>query len=204
MTNDVTTRLRERATPALLGLMLGLASASFDLQELEARDHSTGSEILQNQTLATAPKSTISLEDRGDIYMARKSYAEAVDSYSRVLKQPGLSPRDQATVWNKIGIALQQEINFPASRRAYKESIRLRSDFAEPWNNLGTTYFMENKFKQSVKYYVQSVKISLEIEFELEHSSGEDGGHAIRGLVGHDMNQHEGRAVDFGDVATRN
>ena len=47
---------------------------------------------------------------------------------------------------------------------------------------------------------LEGVEVGLEIEFELEHGAGKDGGHAIRGLVGHDMDEHQGRAVDFGDV----
>jgi tetratricopeptide (TPR) repeat protein len=98
----------------------------------------------------------VTLEERADIYMARKSYLSAIDYYNQALRQEG----SNAGLWNKLGIAYQLEMNFGAARKAYKEAARRKTDFAEPWNNLGTTYFMENKFKKSVKYYRQALKRS--------------------------------------------
>jgi tetratricopeptide (TPR) repeat protein len=106
------------------------------------------------------PASNLSPEDRADIYMARKSYVDAVDYYNRALKEPGITPMDSATIWNKLGIAFQQEVNFGAARKAYNKAIHLRSDFSEPWNNMGTTYFLENNFKKSLKYYRRALKLN--------------------------------------------
>jgi len=95
----------------------------------------------------------VTVEERADIYLARKSYADAIDYYHRALRQQG----SNANLWNKLGIAYQLDINYRAARKAYKEAAKRRTDFAEPWNNLGTTYFMENKFRKSVKYYRQAL-----------------------------------------------
>jgi tetratricopeptide (TPR) repeat protein len=128
--------------------------------------------ILQSLVLATTPAAAqveappppppanLSPEDRADIFMARKSYADAVDYYNRALKQPGMTPMDSAAIWNKLGIAFQQEVNFGAARKAYNQAIHLREDFSEPWNNLGTTYFLENNFKKSLKYYNHALKLN--------------------------------------------
>jgi tetratricopeptide (TPR) repeat protein len=83
-----------------------------------------------------------------------------VDYYYRSLKQPGLSPSDAATIWNKLGIAFQQQNNYGAAQKAYQGAMRLRAEFSEPWNNMGTTYFMENNFKKSIKYYLHAIKLS--------------------------------------------
>jgi len=96
----------------------------------------------------------ITPEERADIYLARKSYADAIDYYHRALSQQGSS----ANLWNKLGIAYQLDMNYGAARKSYKEAAKRRTDFAEPWNNLGTTYFMENRFRKSVKYYRQALK----------------------------------------------
>lgn len=98
----------------------------------------------------------LSLEERGDIFMARKAYADAGDYYHRALRQGGLS---NAALWNKLGIAYQQQLNNRAARKAYNEAIRRRNDFAEPWNNLGTTYYLQNKFRKSVKCYVRAIML---------------------------------------------
>lgn len=97
----------------------------------------------------------LSLEDRADIFMARKAYADAVDYYSRALRQSKQNP----VLWNKLGIAYQQQMNFAAARKAYKEAIHRRQDYPEAWNNLGTTYYLVNKFSKSVKYYRKAVAL---------------------------------------------
>jgi len=107
-------------------------------------------------TQQTPPTRQLTLEERADIYMARKSYADAIDYYRRALKQEGFS---NAQVWNKLGIAYQLEMDYRAARKAYKEAAHRRADFAEPWNNLGTSYFLENKFRKSVKYYVHAIRL---------------------------------------------
>jgi tetratricopeptide (TPR) repeat protein len=109
----------------------------------------------------TAPKTSaganLTLEERADIYMARKQYPDAVDYYHRAL---GTAKTRQAALWNKLGIAYQQQTQFRQARNAYKKAIHFQKDFPEPWNNLGTTYFMEGKAKKSVKYYRHAVKLN--------------------------------------------
>ena len=104
-----------------------------------------------------ATPGTLTLENRADIFMARKAYADAVEHYRRALNEG--DGRD-AAVWNKLGIAYQQMQNMNAARRAYKEAIRIRKDFPEPWNNLGTTYYLEKKAKKSLKYYREAIKLN--------------------------------------------
>jgi len=105
----------------------------------------------------TARAQALSLQERADIFMARKSYADAADYYLRALKQSGYS---DAVVWNKLGIAYQQEIEYRAARRAYGQAIKHDRKYAEPLNNLGTTYYMQNKFGKSVKYYLRALKVT--------------------------------------------
>jgi tetratricopeptide (TPR) repeat protein len=98
----------------------------------------------------------LTLEQRADIFMARKSYADAADYYYRALKQVSFKdPR----LWNKLGIAFQQENKFHGARQAYSKATRGDPNFAEGWNNLGTVYFMENKYSKSVSYYQRAIKL---------------------------------------------
>jgi tetratricopeptide (TPR) repeat protein len=98
----------------------------------------------------------LSLEERADIFMARKAYADAADYYTRALRQ---SNQSDPALWNKLGIAYQQQMDFNASRKAYKEAIRRRQDYPEAWNNLGTTFYLANKFTKSVKYYRKAIEL---------------------------------------------
>jgi tetratricopeptide (TPR) repeat protein len=134
--------------------LVALGSAAAD----PVRSQESSATPAPGQTQGTPAKSdTISLEEHADIMMARKSYADAADMYYRALKQ---SKFTNAVVWNKLGIAYQQQMNYNASRKAYNQAIHRRNDFPEAWNNLGTTYFMQNKFRKSVKYYLRALKLN--------------------------------------------
>ncbi len=103
-----------------------------------------------------APTKVIPLEQRADIFMARKNYADAADYYYRALK---LASFKDAAVWNKLGIAFQQESKFHSARQAYTNATRVDKNFAEAWNNIGTAYFMEKKIGKSVKYYQRAIEL---------------------------------------------
>ena len=104
-----------------------------------------------------AKPSTLSLEEQADVQMVRKRYREAVKCYALALDQVG---GFNARLWNKLGIAQQQQMNYRAARKAYQEAIHLRHDFAEPWNNMGTTYALQNKFQKSLEWYRHAIKLS--------------------------------------------
>ena len=94
--------------------------------------------------------------------MARKSFADAIDYYGRALRQeaPASTPAAAAALWNKMGIAFQQENDYRTARKAYEKALHTNPDSAEAWNNLGTTYFFERKYKKSIKYYQHAVALS--------------------------------------------
>jgi len=114
--------------------------------------------VSPSQATPTEPaKRELALEERADIFMARKAYADAVDYYHRALAAKGGA---DPALWNKLGIAHQQQTNYREARKAYKEAMRRNKTFAEPWNNLGTTYYLEDKPKKSLKYYRQAIKLN--------------------------------------------
>jgi tetratricopeptide (TPR) repeat protein len=115
--------------------------------------------VVAPDTASTPPTKpgVLTLENRADIFMARKAYPDAIEHYRRALQEGG---RGDGALWNKLGIAYQQMQNMNAARRAYKEAIRIRKDFPEPWNNLGTTYYLEKKAKKSLKYYREAIKLN--------------------------------------------
>lgn len=160
MTIQKRTRLAVLVAVPLFALWSAVMMASFDPPALEALDNPSPQPKSQIENPAPLQKPALSVEERADIFMARKSYADAVDYYYRALQQPGLSPPGAATLWNKLGIAFQQENNYGAAQKAYQGAIHLRADFSEPWNNLGTTYFMENNFKKSIKYYEHAIQLN--------------------------------------------
>ena len=100
------------------------------------------------------PNNVLTLEQRGDVFMARKNYADAADYYYQALKEKSFK---DPKLWNKLGIAFQQESRFASAGKAYTNATRVDKNFAEAWNNLGTVYFLGKKFGKSVKYYQRAI-----------------------------------------------
>ncbi|HKD09321.1 MAG TPA: tetratricopeptide repeat protein [Bryobacteraceae bacterium] len=85
-------------------------------------------------------------EQRGDVYMARKMFREAIDSYRD-------GPQNSAVTWNKIGIAYHQLGDFGAARRNYEKAIKVDKKYADAVNNLGTVYYAEKRYKNAISRY---------------------------------------------------
>jgi tetratricopeptide (TPR) repeat protein len=153
-------RLAQPVMKGFIGLLLFLilclpsVQAFFGAQE----EQPAPPPATTGQAHATSAKPPpLSFEERADIYMARKSYEDAVDYYYRALKEADFA---NAIVWNKLGIAYQQLQNYHASRKAYNQALRQQKNYAEPLNNIGTTYFMQDKYGKSVKYYLRALKLN--------------------------------------------
>jgi tetratricopeptide (TPR) repeat protein len=92
-------------------------------------------------------------EDRGDVYMARKMYREAIESYEQ-------APQDSAIVWNKMGIAYHQMLDLDAAMKRYRRAIRLDAKYPEAINNLGTIYFAQKRYSRATGCYKRALKIA--------------------------------------------
>ena len=91
------------------------------------------------------------METRGDIFMARKMYREAIDVFREdKSKNPVIS--------NKIGIAYHQMQQLDNARKYYEQAIRFKPDYAEAINNLGTVYYAKKSFGRSIRYYQKALK----------------------------------------------
>jgi tetratricopeptide (TPR) repeat protein len=103
------------------------------------------------QVAAEAPKTPLSVETRGDIFMARKMYREAIDVFREdKSKDPVIS--------NKIGIAYHQMQQLDNARKAYEQAVRLKPNYPEAINNLGTVYYAKKSFGRSIRYYQRALK----------------------------------------------
>jgi tetratricopeptide (TPR) repeat protein len=90
---------------------------------------------------------------RGDIFMARKQYREAIDVY----QAPASA---NAVLWNKTGIAYHQLVQLDLARKAYEQAIKLRPDYMEAINNLGTIYYARKSYRRAISYYQRAVKLA--------------------------------------------
>src|SRR5207248_2649522 len=98
-----------------------------------------------------APKLTP--EQRGDVFMARKMYREAIDAYKE-------GPQDSAVTWNKIGIAYHQLGNFAAARNNYERAIKVDKKYADAINNVGTVFYAEKKYRTAIGRYRKALSLA--------------------------------------------
>ncbi len=96
---------------------------------------------------------TITVEMRGDIFMARKMYREAVEMYRT-------GPADSAVLANKTGIAYHQLLDLDDARKSYERAIKLKPDYAEAINNLGTIYYAKKSYRRSITQYRKALRLT--------------------------------------------
>ncbi|HTT66340.1 MAG TPA: tetratricopeptide repeat protein [Bryobacteraceae bacterium] len=104
-------------------------------------------------SVAEAAKPTLTPEERGDVYMARKLFREAIESYEQ-------APQNSAIVWNKIGIAYHQMSQLDAAMKRYKRAMRLDAKYPEAINNLGTVYYAEKRYGKAAGLYKRALKLA--------------------------------------------
>lgn len=93
----------------------------------------------------------ITSELRGDIYMARKMYREAIDMYRKG------SP-DSPVLANKIGIAFHQLLQLELAKKNYERAIKLNPKYSEAINNLGTIYYSQKSYRRAIGCYKRSLR----------------------------------------------
>jgi tetratricopeptide (TPR) repeat protein len=97
----------------------------------------------------------LSPEQRGDLFMARKMFRDAIDAYREG------SP-NSALIWNKIGIAYHQLGDLSAARRNYEKAIRLDRNYADAVNNDGTVYYAQKKYGTAIARYRKAIRLKPE------------------------------------------
>jgi len=99
---------------------------------------------------------------RGDVFTARKLFDDAVIEYKRTLA----IDRYDASVANRLGIALHNLHKYRDSEQQYREAIRLRPNHLDATNNLAVLDYVRgdyeaalNKYKSALKFKPDSVTI---------------------------------------------
>ena len=98
----------------------------------------------------------ITHEKRGDIFMARKMYREASETYRLAL---GDQPKN-ARLHNKLGISFHQQLQFARARDSYLRASKIDKAYAQAINNLGTVYYAQRRYRRAQKSYQQALKLS--------------------------------------------
>jgi tetratricopeptide (TPR) repeat protein len=123
----------------ILSLVIGAALASAQLKP-------------QPQTPA-APPAKVNPEQLGDIYMARKMFRAAADTYRE-------HAGNSAVLWNKVGIAYHQMGDLNGAKKSYERSLHFDGKYADAINNLGTVYYAEKKFRGAISRYRKALTLA--------------------------------------------
>jgi tetratricopeptide (TPR) repeat protein len=151
-----------RIVGTLLGALLALSVASLFAQDPQAGQPQPTGSLEQ----IAKPDANLSDEQWGDLYMVRKEYDKAIESYANVIEVRQSSHESEAKIailWNKTGICYQQKMDYEHAREDYKKAIKLDRTYAQPWNNMGSTYYLAGKPKKSIKFYRRAIKIDREV-----------------------------------------
>lgn len=101
---------------------------------------------------STAAPATLSSEERGDLFMVRKMYREAIDSYR--------AAGNTAVLWNKIGIAYHQLGELESAKKSYERAIKLDKKYPDAVNNVGTVFYAQKKYRTAISRYEKAITLS--------------------------------------------
>ena len=101
---------------------------------------------------AARPAAKVTPEERGDIYMARKMYREAIDAYMSATPV-------SAVLWDKIGISYHQLGDLNAAKKSYERALKLDKTYADAVNNIGTIYYAQKKYSAAISRYQKAIKL---------------------------------------------
>ncbi len=132
--------------PLLFAALLPAAQQSSSFAAVGLRDAGDTPAIAK-------PAPVLSNELRGDIFMARKMYRDAIDMYR-------LGPANSAILANKIGIAFHQMSQLELARKNYQLAVKIDPKYGEAINNLGTIAYSKKNYRRAISLYKRALKFS--------------------------------------------
>ena len=97
-------------------------------------------------------------EKRGDSFMARKMYEDAIIEYT---KSTAIDKYNASTV-NRLGLAYHQSQRVKEAESNYREALKLNPYYIEALNNLGTIEFVKKKYDNALDQYKKALKLRPE------------------------------------------
>ena len=119
-----------------------------------AQPQSFSGDVREQKGAVPAQKSEpLTSEARADIFMARKMYREAAETYLQA------KPYTHITL-NKVGIAYHQLGDLDTAKKYYERSIKADPKYPEAINNLGTIFYAKKSYRRAVSTYKRALKLS--------------------------------------------
>ena len=143
--------------PLLIAIAVGVSGMAFAQPGNSILETGSASEPAAASANQPDDKTEISAETRGDIFMAKKQYREAVEAFKQG------SPKDPV-LWNKEGIAYHQMLQLDQALKSYQQAVKLKRDYQEAINNIGTVYYARKSYRRAITYYQRALKAAPEGE----------------------------------------
>jgi tetratricopeptide (TPR) repeat protein len=95
----------------------------------------------------------LSPEERGDIFLARKMYREAIDAFHE-------GSNKDPVLHNKEGIAYHQLLQLDQALKEYQQAVKLKSDYEEAINNIGTIYYAKKNYRRATTWFARALALA--------------------------------------------
>jgi tetratricopeptide (TPR) repeat protein len=144
------------AVPAsflLLSFSIPSAGQTFDRNELFSDAPAMQQERVDSSAIVVRP--ALTTEQLADLYMVRKDYREAAQTYKHLADE---NPRN-AVYLNKLGIALHQQEALPLALKYYERASKVDPTYADPQNNIGTVWYQRKKYGKAIKAYQKAINL---------------------------------------------
>ena len=97
----------------------------------------------------------LSPEERGDLFMARRMFRDAIAIYKT-------GDQKSPVIWNKIGIAWHNLGELTLARTSYEHALKVNKNYVEAINNIGTVYYAEKKYRTAIGRYRRALALAPE------------------------------------------
>ena len=134
-------------------LFASLALLSSGVLAAAPRQSFNGGAREQKAVVSPQKADPLSPEARADIFMARKMYREAAETYLQAQPQTSIT-------LNKVGIAYHQLGDLGTAKKYYQRSIKASPTYPEAINNLGTIHYAMKGYRRAISTYKRAIRIS--------------------------------------------
>jgi len=118
--------------------------------------------IMQQERVDSAAivvRPALTTEQLADLYMVRKDYREAAQTYKRLADE---NPRN-AVYLNKLGIALHQQEALQLALKYYEKATKVDPTYADALNNIGTVWYQRKKYSKAIRSYQKAIKMRTDM-----------------------------------------
>jgi tetratricopeptide (TPR) repeat protein len=149
------------ASILLLGISVSSAGQTFERHEVVRAAPAmqtpaqgaaaAGQAPVDSSAIVVRPELTT--EQLADLYMLRKDYREAAETYKRLTTE---NPHN-AVYFNKLGIALHQQTALSMALKCYEQAWKVDPNYADAQNNIGTIWYQRKKYGKAIKSYKKAI-----------------------------------------------